>query len=216
MPRPIPTRLVIATHNFGKFREFSELLRPYVPDIVFAKELGLPSPEETGKTFAENALLKAKVAASASGNVALADDSGLCITALGGRPGIHSARWATAVARSAEQSRPNLKESNFTVAMRRVQNELDNFSDRSAYFTCILTLCWPDGFSESVEGRVDGTIARERCGSHGHGYDPIFIPLGYEITFAEMSDEEKNRISHRALAIKALAKRFFVRRNALN
>jgi len=195
MTRSIPSRLVIATHNSGKFREFSELLRPYVPEIVFAADLGLPSPEETGRTFAENAVLKAKAAALASGCVALADDSGLCVASLEGRPGIHSARWA-----------PN---NDFTVAMRRVQDELDNFADRSAYFVCILALCWPDGSCECVEGRVGGTIAFEPCGKNGHGYDPIFIPEGYDITFAEMSDEEKSMISHRAQAIKVLIGNFF-------
>jgi XTP/dITP diphosphohydrolase len=198
MKRPIPNRIVIATHNAGKLHEFSELLRPYVPEIVSAGELGLPSPEETGTTFAENALLKAKAAAKASGALALADDSGLCVTVLGGKPGIFSARWAE-------------PKNDYTVAMQRIQDELGDAKDRSAHFLCVLVFCWPDGSFESIEGRVDGTLAREPRGSNGHGYDPIFIPGGYDKTFAEMSDDEKNVISHRGRATRALGERFFAR-----
>jgi len=198
MTRPLPQRLVIATHNAGKFREFHELLSPYVPDIVSAGELGLPSPEETGATFAENAILKAKAAGKASGSYALADDSGLCVTALGGKPGIHSARWAE-------------PKGNFPLAMQRIQKELGAAEDRSAYFICVLTLCGPDGVCESVEGRVDGTLAHAPRGTNGHGYDPLFIPNGFGVTFAEMSDEEKNNISHRGKAARALIERCFSR-----
>jgi XTP/dITP diphosphohydrolase len=196
MTRPIPPRIVIATHNAGKLREFSGLLRPYVPEIVSSGDLGLPSPEETGATFAENALLKARAAAMASGCLALADDSGLCVTALGGAPGIFSARWAGS-------------KNNFSVAMQRIQKELGKAKDRSAYFVCVLALCWPDGTFDSVEGRVEGTLAHAPRGAHGHGYDPIFIPNGYEMTFAEMSDKEKNILSHRGMATKILVERFF-------
>ena len=207
MTRPILDRIVIATHNAGKLREFSELLHPFVKEIVSAGDLKLPSPEETGATFAENAILKAKAAALASNSLALADDSGLCITALGGKPGIHSARWAEPT--GAEQSRPNLKTNNFAVAMQRVEKELADLKDRTAYFICVLALCRPDGSCETIEGRIDGTIASAQRGANGHGYDPIFIPNGYGITFAEMDEEEKNRISHRGLATRALVERFF-------
>jgi XTP/dITP diphosphohydrolase len=195
MTHPFSDRLVIATHNAGKLREFSEILHPYMSSIVSAGELGLPSPVESGTTFAENALLKAKAAALASGSLALADDSGLCVTALGGKPGIFSARWAE-------------PKGNFPNAMQRIEKELGNAADRSAYFICILTLYRPDGWTVSVEGRVDGTIAPAPRGNLGHGYDPIFIPNGYALTFAEMSEEKKNSISHRGLATRALIERF--------
>ncbi|MFA4995299.1 MAG: RdgB/HAM1 family non-canonical purine NTP pyrophosphatase [Bdellovibrionales bacterium] len=200
MKRLIFNRIVIATHNAGKLREFSDLLRPYVKEIVSAGDLKLPEPEETGTTFAENAVLKAKAAALASNCLALADDSGLCVTALGGKPGIHSARWAE-------------PKNNFAHAMQRVGKELDKAKDRSAYFTCVLALCWPNGKIETVEGRIDGTIAHTMRGTRGHGYDPIFIPNGYDITFAVMDEKEKNRISHRGLATKSLIEHFFKKPN---
>ena len=200
MPRFIPSRLVIATHNAGKLREFAALLRPYVPEIVSSGDWGIPSPEETGATFAENALIKAQGAAKASGSLALADDSGLCVTALGGQPGIYSARWAD-------------QADGLAGAMQRIQNALGDTADRSAYFICALALCWPDGHSEIVEGRVDGTLAHAPRGTLGHGYDPIFVPEGYTTTFAEMRDEEKNAMSHRGLAIKALVKTFFAQKH---
>lgn len=196
MAPPIKDRIVIATHNAGKLREFSELLRPYAKEIVSAGELKLPSPEETGKTFAENAILKAKAAALASGSLALADDSGLCINALGGKPGILSARWAE-------------PKNDFIAAMKKIEKKLGNAEDRSAYFICVLALCRLDGSCETIEGRIDGTIAKAPRGTKGHGYDPIFIPNGYGITFAEMDENEKNRISHRGLATRALVERFF-------
>ncbi len=196
MTRPILDRIVIATHNAGKLREFSDLLRPYVKEIVSAGDLHLPSPEETGTTFAENAILKAKAAALSSGSLALADDSGLCVNALGGKPGIHSARWAE-------------PKNDFVAAMKKIENELSDSKDRSAYFTCVLALCRPDGVVETIEGRIDGAIAKAPRGTKGHGYDPIFVPNGYGITFAEMDEKEKNRISHRGLATKNLVKRFF-------
>ena len=177
-------------------REFAELLRPYGHDIVSAGMLGLPSPIETGATFIENAILKAKAAAEATGTLALADDSGICIAALGGRPGIYSARWAEPAG-------------NFEFAMQRVQNELGDAADRSAHFICVLALYWPDGHFETVEGRVDGTIAHDMRGTHGHGYDPIFVPDGFIMTFAEMGEAQKNKISHRGNATKALIEKFF-------
>ncbi|MFA5040121.1 MAG: RdgB/HAM1 family non-canonical purine NTP pyrophosphatase [Bdellovibrionales bacterium] len=197
MTTSVSNRLVIATHNAGKFREFSELLRPYVPGIVSAAELGLSSPDESGTTFAENAILKAKAAAEQSGILALADDSGLCVTALGGKPGIFSARWAE-------------PKGNFHAAMQRINQGLEATQDRSAYFICVLALCWPDGTYECVEGRIDGTLSHEPRGKGGHGYDPIFIPNGYGMTFAEMDEDKKNKISHRGVATRALIERFFL------
>jgi XTP/dITP diphosphohydrolase len=198
MSHPIPDRIVIATHNEGKLREFAILLRPYAVEVTSAGQLGLPSPEETGDSFAANAVLKAKAAALATGLVALADDSGLCVEALGGQPGIFSARWGDG--------------KNFAGAMERVQRELGNATDRRAHFICVLALCWPDGHSETIEGRVDGTIAPEQRGAHGHGYDPVFIPNGYAQTFAEMGEEAKNAISHRGRATKAMIEKFFAHR----
>ena len=193
MPHALPNRLVIATHNNGKLGEFRNLLGNLVPEIVSAGALGLPSPEETGTTFVENALLKAKAAAEATGSLALADDSGLCVTALGGDPGLYSARWAQPDA---------------AAGMQRVLAALGDAADRSAYFICVLALYWPDGRTEIIEGRIDGTIASTPRGKGGHGYDPIFIPAGYTRTFAEMSEEEKNAISHRGQAIQKLVARF--------
>jgi len=195
MKRALPSRLVIATHNEGKLHEFAELLKSYIPDIVSVGSLGLPSPEETGTTFTENALLKAKAAALATNTLALSDDSGLCVSALHGQPGIHSARWAEPA-------------KDFGRAMQRIQTELGDAKDRSAYFICVLALYWPDGHFETIEGRINGIIAPQPRGSFGHGYDPLFIPNGYDKTFAEMSDGEKNTISHRALATSALIQRF--------
>ena len=140
--------------------------------------------------------MKAKAAAEATGHLALADDSGICVTALNGQPGIYSARWA-------EPSK------DFRTAMQRIQDELGDAADRSAYFICVLALYWPDGRYETVEGRIDGTLARQPRGTHGHGYDPIFIPKGYEMTFAEMDEAQKNAISHRGQATTALIKKFF-------
>ena len=204
--------IVIATHNNGKLQEFSDLLKPYALNVVSAGQLGLPSPEETGVTFAENALLKARAACGATGMLALADDSGLCVNALDGQPGIYSARWAeaVAVARSAEQSPPNKEPSkDFNVAMQRIQNELGDAADRSAYFICVLALVWPDGRTETVEGRIDGVLALAPRGTNGHGYDPIFIPDGETRVFAEMGDDEKNAISHRGKATRELVAKFF-------
>ncbi len=185
--------LLIATHNKGKAKEISALLRPYVRKFYIAADLGLPEPEETGVTFAENAKIKALSAANVSGKVALADDSGLVVNALGGAPGIYSARWAG-------ESR------DFGKAMLKVHDSLADSMDRSAYFVCALVLGWPDGHVEFFEGRVDGTIVWPMRGDNGFGYDPIFQPEGYDVTFGEMNPEEKERISHRAVAFNRLIK----------
>ena len=196
MSYALPNRLVIATHNNGKLQEFRQLLGSCVPEIVSAGELGLPSPEETGVTFVENAVLKAKAASEATGCFALADDSGLCVTALGGDPGLYSARWAQPDA---------------AAGIARVQKALGAATDRSASFICVLALYWPDGYTEIIERRVNGTIARDCRGVGGHGYDPVFIPTGDTRSFAEMSEAEKNAISHRGQATQALVARFLGR-----
>jgi XTP/dITP diphosphohydrolase len=191
-------RLAVASHNPGKLAEIRALLAPYGVEPVGAGALGLAEPEETGASFRENAELKARAAATASGLPALADDSGLAVTALSGAPGIFSARWAGPTG-------------DFKSAMARVERELGNSTDRSAAFICALSLAWPDGHCETVEGRIDGRLVFPPRGTHGFGYDPIFIPEGYDITFGEMEQSEKQRISHRARAFEALAKRCFVR-----
>jgi len=183
--------LVIASHNPGKIREIGDLLKPFDVAVMSAGALGLEEPEETETTFIGNALLKANASAAGSGKPALADDSGLAVTALGGAPGIYSARWAG----------PG---KDFSVAMQRVQNELGDSADRSAHFVCALALAWPDGHAETFEGRVDGTLTFPPRGEKGFGYDPIFIPHGFDITFAEMDPEKKHAMSHRADAFRQL------------
>lgn len=183
--------LVIATHNPGKAREISELLKPYVQTFHTAGELNLPEPEETGATFIDNAVLKAKAAAVGSGKVALADDSGLSVTALNGEPGIYSARWGG-------------PDKDFNLAMRKVHEKLGDAKDRSAAFICVLALAWPDGHSEVFEGRIEGHLIWPPRGDKGFGYDPFFIADGYDITFAEMEPSEKHSMSHRAKAFAKL------------
>jgi len=187
--------LVIASHNRGKVGEIAELLRPYAVHFRSAGDLGLAEPEETGTTFAANAELKAR-AAAAGGFVALADDSGLAVTALGGQPGIHSARWGG-------------PERDFLLAMTRVNDELGDAADRSACFVCALSLAWPDGHCETVEGRVAGTLVWPPRGEHGFGYDPIFVPDGCDRTFGELPAAAKHAISHRAAAFNRLIARCF-------
>ena len=183
-------RLVVATHNPGKVKELPEILEGRF-ELVTAGELGLPEPDETETTFSGNALLKARAAAEASGLVALADDSGLSVTALDGAPGIYSARWAG-------------EDRNFTRAMARVNAELGEAPDRSAAFVCVLALAWPDGHCEAFEGRVGGHLVWPPRGSRGFGYDPMFVPEGYAASFGEMDPAEKHRISHRADAFRKL------------
>jgi XTP/dITP diphosphohydrolase len=203
-------RLVIASHNHGKVREIAALLGPYGAEPVSAAALDLPEPDEIGVSFVENADLKARAAADLSGLPALADDSGLCVDALGGRPGIHSARWALAAdPRVPAEAGPGEVEGarDFGRAMRRVQEELEALgpeASRDAHFVCALALCWPDGHSEWFEGRVDGTLVWPPRGDRGFGYDPIFVPAGHELTFGEMDPDEKHRISHRAAAFAKL------------
>ncbi len=189
-------RLVIASHNAGKVREIAFLLKPYDAQIVSAAELGLAEPEETGTTFIANAELKALAAARAAGFPALADDSGLAVKALDGQPGIHSARWAG-------------PERDFAAAMGRIEHALGPDADRRARFVSALTLAWPDGHRETREGRVTGTLVWPPRGDNGFGYDPMFQPDGLEITFGEMSPDDKHAISHRANAFRKLIEACF-------
>jgi XTP/dITP diphosphohydrolase len=201
--RRLTGRLVIATHNSGKLREFDELLRPFDLALLGAAALGLEEPEETGSTFHDNAALKARVAAQASGLVALSDDSGLCVEALDGAPGIYSARWAGPT-------------KDFGGAMTRVESELEAHAAPPpwrAAFVSVLALAWPDGAEEAFEGRVDGILVFPPRGTAGFGYDPIFLPDGHDRTFGEMSSKEKHGIpadgslalSHRARAFQKFA-----------
>jgi XTP/dITP diphosphohydrolase len=190
-------RLVLASHNPGKLAELRALLAPHGVAIASSRELGLPEPAETGLTFADNARLKAQAAAQASGLPALADDSGLDVHGLGGAPGVHSARWAG-------------PERDFAKAMARVRDELSlRFSDfaradRSAAFVAVLCLAWPDGHEELAEGRVEGKLVDPPRGSGGFGYDPMFVPEGESRTFGEMAPADKQRLSHRARALRRL------------
>jgi XTP/dITP diphosphohydrolase len=188
-------RLVLATHNPGKVVEIADLLRPFRAEVVSAGALGLPEPDETEATFTGNAELKARAAALASGLPALADDSGLAVPALGGAPGIYSARWAG----------PG---KDFRTAMERVQREL-GAGDRRAYFVCALSLCWPDGHLETVEGRCHGSLVWPPRGDRGFGYDPMFVPDGHAATFGEMEPAAKHAMSHRADAFRQLVARCF-------
>lgn len=194
-----PGRLVIASHNPGKVREIAALLGPFGIEPVSAATLGLPEPDETGATFIANAELKARAAADLSGLPALADDSGLCVEALNGEPGIFSARWAGPA-------------KDFGLAMRLVHQALAKAgpdAGRNAHFICALSLAWPDGHVESFEGRVDGMLVWPPRGDRGFGYDPMFQPLGHEITFGEMDPEAKHAMSHRADAFRKLVAALF-------
>lgn len=186
-------RIVAATHNPGKVQELKALLAPIGFEVVSAGELGLPEPEETGETFAANAALKAQAAASGAGLLALADDSGLEVAALGGAPGVYSARWGG-------------PSKDFGLAMRRVQEELERVEakDRTARFVCALALSEPGRETRVFEGTVDGEVVWPPRGALGFGYDPIFRPLGFEQTFAEMPPAEKHAMSHRARAFALL------------
>ncbi|MFF8801320.1 MULTISPECIES: RdgB/HAM1 family non-canonical purine NTP pyrophosphatase [unclassified Methylobacterium] len=200
--RILSGKVVIATHNAGKLVEMRELLAPFGVEAVSAGELGLPEPDETGTMFSENAAIKALAAAKASGLPAFADDSGLCVDALDGAPGLFSARWAG-------------PDKDFSGAMARIAAELDSrgATDRRAHFVSALVLAWPDGHTELFEGRVFGDLVAPR-GSLGFGYDPMFRPEGMDRTFGEISSEEKhgvdwqsgNALSHRARAFVQLAK----------
>jgi XTP/dITP diphosphohydrolase len=198
--------LVIATHNAGKLKEIGALLAPYGLECVSAGALGLPEPAETGTTFVENALIKARAAAQGAGLPALADDSGLCVNALGGRPGVYTADWAERQWFEGEPGR------DWYMAMGKVEGllcEQGPAVDRSGHFVCVLAIAWPDGASAVYEGTVDGTLTWPPRGLLGFGYDPVFVPQGASQTFAEIDPEQKHRISHRADAFaKLVAEQF--------
>jgi len=202
--RQITSRLVIATHNPGKLAEMRELLAPFGIDAVSAGELGLPEPDETGLTFRDNARIKAQAAASASKLPAFADDSGVVVDALGGEPRIYSARWAG-------------PDKNFRHAMETIEEKLRERGattpeNRTAHFASALCVAWPDGHTEDFEAQVDGVLIWPPRGDKGFGYDPMFLPDGHDLTFGEMSSEEKHALpprgkglSHRARAFLKLA-----------
>lgn len=201
-----PGSLVIATHNAGKLKEISALLEPHGLKCLSAGSLGLPEPAETGTTFVQNALLKAHAAAQASGIVALADDSGLAVEALDGRPGVYTADWAERQWFEGSAGR------DWFMAMGKVEGMLQERGpevSRAAAFHCVLALAWPEGESAVYEGRVPGSLAWPPRGTLGFGYDPVFVPAGMEQTFAELDPAEKHRISHRADAFaKLVAEQF--------
>ena len=205
-----PGKLVLATHNAGKLREIQELIGPFGFDITSAGELGLAEPPEHGATFEENAYTKAFAAASATGLPALSDDSGLCVDALGGQPGVHTADWAELPDGGRD----------FAMAMRNVEEKLQAEGatapeQRAGRFVAVLCLCWPDGHAEYFRGEVEGTLVWPPRGTQGFGYDPVFKPDGYEQTFGEMPASEKHAweagrgdlgLSHRARAFARFAK----------
>ena len=182
--------LIISTHNPGKLREIAELLEPFDTQLLSADELGFPEPVEDGLTFIANAEIKARAAVKRSAKPALSDDSGLVVPALGGAPGIYSARWAG-------------PKNDFNVAIQRVHDELGDM-DRRAHFVAALALAWPDGHIEMFEGVVHGTLVWPPRGNLGFGYDPMFQPNGYDITFGEFEPSAKHAISHRADAFNQL------------
>jgi XTP/dITP diphosphohydrolase len=188
--------IVIASFNKWKSKELVDLVAEYVPNIQFAGDLGAPEPDETGMTFADNARLKALSAARATGKPAIADDSGLVVEALNGAPGIYSARWGGPTR-------------DFGAAMQRVLTAVGDNPNRNALFVSALSLAWPDGHDETVEGRVHGTLSDAPRGEKGFGYDPIFIPKAWNMTFGEMEPKEKHAISHRADAWRKLLARCF-------
>jgi XTP/dITP diphosphohydrolase len=193
------TKLLIASGNEGKIMEIREIMSDFNVEIVSAKDFGIAEPEETGETFIENAVLKAKHYGDISGLPALADDSGLCVDALGGAPGIHSARWGG-------------EAKDFNAAMKKVESELPDKKNAKAKFVCALALYWPKmpkNNLETVEGYVEGALTFPKRGTKGFGYDPIFIPKGYDKTFAEIDHEVKLKISHRADAFDKLIKKCF-------
>ena len=198
LPLPSGTRLVVATHNPGKLREIRDLVVPHGLDAVSAGDLGLPEPEETGTTFAANAILKAEAAARASGLPALSDDSGMSVDCLGGDPGIYSARWAGPT-------------KDFAIAMQKVHDAVEAKGGwrmqpgPAASFVCALCLAFPDGHTEVFKGTLRGTLVWPPRGGHGFGYDPMFLPEGAALTCGEMEPTAKHAISHRAKAFALFA-----------
>ncbi|OYW49866.1 MAG: non-canonical purine NTP pyrophosphatase, RdgB/HAM1 family [Novosphingobium sp. 28-62-57] len=201
MPRLSTGKLVIATHNAGKLKEIQALLAPYGVECLSAGALGLPEPAETGTTFIENALIKAQAAAQVAQLPALADDSGLCVEALGGAPGVYTADWAEADVFEGGPGR------DWYMAMGKVEGKLAELgpdTPRDCHFACVLALAWPNGQHTVYEGRAPGTLTWPPRGKLGFGYDPVFIPVGDTRTFAELDPAEKHAISHRADAFAKL------------
>lgn len=195
-PRLVNQTLLIASGNPGKVAEITALLAPYPIHIASAATFHIPEPEETGHNFIENAVLKARYYSAKTSLPALADDSGLCVEALQGQPGIYSARWAGA-------------DKNFFHAMQRIEQSLSPTDSRRAYFVCALCIGWPDGEYVTVEGTVHGTLTFPPRGTQGFGYDPIFIPDGYTQTFGEMTPHQKEQLSHRQDAFRQLVAQVF-------
>lgn len=186
--------IIFASHNKGKIAEIKEILYPLGIKVLSGEDVDLPDVEETGKTFEENAYIKALAAAREKNIPCVADDSGLCVDAIGGRPGVYTARYAP--------------DRDFDKGMDKLLDELSqsNSNNRSAYFSCVIVLAYPDGNYKSFEGRVDGSIATQKTGKAGFGYDPIFIPTGFNRSFAEFNSDEKNKISHRGRALQKFIK----------
>jgi XTP/dITP diphosphohydrolase len=180
-------KLVLASHNPGKLAELADLLRPHDVAVISAGTLGLPEPEETAPDFVGNARIKALAAARASSLPALADDSGFCVAALGGAPGVYSARWAGS-------------SKDFAAAMARVNREIADGADRRAWFVAALCVAWPDDHTETFVGRIDGVATWPPRGDKGFGYDPMFVPIGSQQTFGETDPDDKHAVSHRARA----------------
>lgn len=185
------SKILFASHNAGKIAEIKQMLEPLGIEVISAAEVTFPDVEETGSTFTENSLLKSQTIAKELGIPCLADDSGLCVDALNGAPGVYSARYAP--------------ERDFDKGIERLLKEMSESANKSraAHFACVVSLAWPDGRYKLFEGRVDGYIAEQKMpGSEGFGYDPVFVPQGYDRSFAQMSKEEKNNMSHRGRAMK--------------
>lgn len=181
--------IIFASHNKGKITEIKQILSPLSINVLSAENIDMPEVKETGKTFEENALLKSSTIAKLKNRPCLADDSGLCVDALDGRPGVYSARYAP--------------DRDFDKAMDKLLSEMEKSSNKSrqAHFSCVLALSYPDGRNVTFEGRVDGQIALKKNGASGFGFDPLFVPNGYSLTFAELGRDVKNKISHRAKAL---------------
>ena len=196
--------LVLATHNTGKVNEIKNLLNPLKIKSISARDLNIPEPIEDGLTFIENAEIKSRASARTSGFPALADDSGLVVPILDGDPGIYSARWAFD---------PIKNTRNFSMAINKIEKTIqkkgENISGQPAHFVCALSLCWPDGDVETVEGVVSGSLTFPPKGSNGFGYDPIFIPENHVLTFGQMTPKKKDLISHRTIAFKKLVEKCF-------
>ena len=194
------SELVIATHNEGKRSEFAELFQGRGLRLYSAADFGLESPEETGTSFLENALLKARFVAEATGKIVLADDSGVCVNALDGAPGVYTADWAEVCGGGKRD---------FDHAMKKIYEGIGENPDKKAHFVSVLALCWPDQHCETVEGIAHGQIVWPPRGVFGHGCDPIFMPDGYTVTYGEMEPAKKNSISHRAESFRLMMEKCF-------